>query len=88
MARTGEGTMVIVNSLLMALVGAAIVGLLVWSVLTQYRDAGCEDVRARRRLQISVRLVPFDASRRLPTPNRSAAGSTEPVDSPFTVGLG
>jgi hypothetical protein len=56
--------MVILNVVFMALISAAIVGLLVWSVLTQRRDPGCEDVGPRRRLQIRVRLVPLD----VPTP--------------------
>ena len=60
-ARTGEGIIVILNVLFMTLISAAIVGLLLWSVLTQHRHPGCEGVRFRRRLQISVRLVPFDA---------------------------
>jgi hypothetical protein len=50
---------VMANIVLAALVVGVIVGLLVWSVLTQHRHPGCEDVRIRRRrLQISVRLVP------------------------------
>ena len=70
-ARTGEGIMIILNVFFVALISAAIVGLLLWSVLTQHRHPGCEDVRFGRRLQISVRLVPFDDPRRLPIPNRS-----------------
>jgi hypothetical protein len=72
MARPERGMMVILNVILMALIGAAIVGLLVWSVLTQYRDPGCEAVRIRR-LRISVRLVPVD----IPTPTPLPS----PVDS-------
>ena len=49
--------MVVLNVVLMALIGAAIVGLLVWSICTQHRHFGCADLRIRRRLSISVRLV-------------------------------
>jgi hypothetical protein len=62
----GEGQMVILNVVFMALIGAAIVGLLVWSVLTQHRDPGCEHLGPRRRLQISVRLVALDVPTPLP----------------------
>jgi hypothetical protein len=41
----------------MALISAAIVGFVVWSICTQYRQYGWADLRIRRRLQISVRLV-------------------------------
>jgi hypothetical protein len=61
--------MVILNIVFMALVGAAIVGLLVWSMVTQYRDPGCEQLRIRRRrLRISVRFVPLDGPTPLPRP--------------------
>jgi hypothetical protein len=72
--------MVILDVIFMALIGAAIVGLLFWSVLTQHRHPGCEDVRFGRRLHISVRLVPFDDPRRFPIPNRSTAGSRDLVE--------
>ncbi len=52
--------MVIFNVVLMALIGAAIVGSLIWSICTQHRHYGCADLRIRRRLQISVRLVTPD----------------------------
>ncbi len=52
--------MVVLDIALMALICAAIVGLLVWSIYTQHRDYGCAELRIRRRLQISVRLVPLD----------------------------
>lgn len=58
--------MVILNVVFMALISAAIVGLLVWSVLTQHRDPGCEDLGPRRRLQINFRLVPLDVPTSLP----------------------
>jgi hypothetical protein len=37
--------MIILDLVLMSLVSVAIVSLLVWSVCTQYRDAGCERLR-------------------------------------------
>ena len=49
--------MVILDVVLMALIGAAIVGFLTWSICTQHRHYGCADLRIRRRLQISVRLA-------------------------------
>ena len=52
-----EGEMVILDVVLMALIGAAIVGLLTWSIFTQHRHHGCADLRIRRRLRISVRFV-------------------------------
>jgi hypothetical protein len=58
--------MVVVNIILMVLVSAAIFGLLLWSVLTQHRDPGCEHLRiVRRRLQISVRFVPLNGPTQL-----------------------
>ena len=36
------------------------VALLVWSILTQHRVAAYEDAGTRRRLRISVKLVPVD----------------------------
>lgn len=60
--------MVTLNIVLMALIGAAIVGLLTWSIFTQHRDPGCGHLRIlRRRLRISVRLVPLDGPASLPT---------------------
>ncbi|HEX8977518.1 MAG TPA: hypothetical protein VF781_13490 [Solirubrobacteraceae bacterium] len=41
----------------MALISAAVVGLLVWGICTQHRHHGCADLRIRRRLRISVRFV-------------------------------
>ena len=52
--------MVVLDVVLMALISAAIVGLLVWSICTQHRNFGCADLRIRRRLSISVRLVTLD----------------------------
>lgn len=49
--------MVILDVVFMALISAAIVGFLLWSIGTQYRHYGCADLRIRRRLKISVRLV-------------------------------
>jgi len=46
---------VIVNAVLALLVVGGIAGLQLWSILTQHRDSGCEDVRLRLpRLRISV----------------------------------
>lgn len=50
--------MIVLDAVLMALIVAAIVGFLTWSICTQYRDAGCAHLRIRRRLQ--VRLVTLD----------------------------
>lgn len=52
--------MVILDAALMTLIATAIVALLAWSICTQYRQAGCEHLRIRRRLRISVRLVARD----------------------------
>ena len=52
--------MVILDIVLMALVSVTIVSLLMWSICTQYRDAGCEHLRIRRRLQVKVRVVSLD----------------------------
>lgn len=57
--------MVILNIVLMALIGAAIVSLLLWSVFTQHRDPHSAHVRVRR-LRISIRLVPLDSPARVP----------------------
>ncbi|MGO9885939.1 MAG: hypothetical protein ACLPV4_23330 [Solirubrobacteraceae bacterium] len=53
--------MVVLDIVLMALISAAIVGLLVWGICTQHRHYGCADLRVRgRRLRISVRLITPD----------------------------
>ena len=65
--------MVILNSFLMALVGAAMVGLLVWSVLTQHRDEGSEDVRFGRVFRSAGGLCRW-------TPRR---GSRSQIDPPL-----
>ncbi len=52
-----EGIVLILNIVLMALIVAVIVGLLVWSVVTQHRVPGYEQVR---RLRISVKPVPVE----------------------------
>lgn len=58
--------MIVLNIILMVLVSAAIVGLLLWSVLTQHRDPRCEHLRVvHRRVRISVRLVPLDPPARI-----------------------
>ena len=52
--------MFILNIVFMALISAAIVGLLLWSILTQHRHPGYEDAGIGRRLQISVGFVPLE----------------------------
>lgn len=52
--------MIVLEVILMALIAAAIVGFLTWSICTQYRDAGCAHLRIRRRLQVKVQLVTLD----------------------------
>jgi hypothetical protein len=52
--------MVIFDVVLMALISAAIVGFLLWSICTQYRDYGYAHLRIRRRLHIDVRPVTLD----------------------------
>ena len=55
--------MIILNIVLMVLVSAAIFGLLLWSVLTQHRQPGCEHLRVViLRPQVSVRLVPLNGT--------------------------
>jgi hypothetical protein len=49
--------MIVLDAVLMVGITAAIVGLLIWSVCTQYRDAGCAHLRIRRRSRISARDV-------------------------------
>jgi len=51
--------MIVLDVVLMALIAAAIVGFLTWSICTQYRDTGCAHLRIRR-LQVKVRLVTLD----------------------------
>jgi hypothetical protein len=52
--------MIVLNVVLMALIGVAIIGLLTWAICTQHRDAGCTYLRVRRRLQIKARRVTLD----------------------------
>ena len=52
--------MVISDIVTDGLVSVAIVSLLMWSVCTRYRDAGCEYLRVRRRLRVKVRVVSLD----------------------------
>jgi hypothetical protein len=59
----------ILDALLSAVVVATIVGLLVWSVLTQNRDSGGEDIRLsfrRPRLWIGLEELEARAARDLP----------------------
>jgi hypothetical protein len=49
--------MVILDIVVMALTGAAIVGLLTWSIWTQHRDPGCAHLRIQGRLQNNERPV-------------------------------
>jgi hypothetical protein len=58
--KPSEVVLVILDIVLMALVRATIESLLMWSICKQYRDAGCEHVRIRRRLQVKVRVVSLD----------------------------
>ncbi len=48
--------MVILDVVLMAVVGVAIVSLLSWSICTQYRDAECEHLRIRRRVPVKPKV--------------------------------
>lgn len=60
--------MVVLDIILMALISAAIVGFLAWSVLTQHRHVGCEHLRVDvRRPQISIRFVPLNGPTQLPS---------------------
>jgi hypothetical protein len=52
--------MIVLDVALMALIVAAIVGFLTWSICTQYRHAGCAHLRIRRRLQVKVKFVTLD----------------------------
>lgn len=58
----------IILDALMTLIASGIVSLLAWSICTQYRHAGCEDLRIRRRMRISVRLVAVDEPQIVPRP--------------------
>ncbi|MEO8967058.1 MAG: hypothetical protein ABI355_05595 [Solirubrobacteraceae bacterium] len=46
------------NAVLAFLVLAGIIGLLLWSVLTQHRHPGCEDIRLRRRQRQPIATEP------------------------------
>lgn len=61
--------MVVLDVVLMALISAATVGFLVWSICTLHRHYGCADLRIRSQLQIRVRLV-------TPDPKPSLAGGS------------
>ncbi len=52
--------MVILDVALMTLIASGIVSFLAWSICTKYRHAGCEHLRIRRRLRISVSLATPD----------------------------
>lgn len=58
--------MIVLDAVLMAAITAAIVGLMLWAICTQYRDAGCAHLRIRRRVQIDVRFVRLDEPKSLP----------------------
>ena len=58
--------MIVLDAVLMATIGAAIVGFLAWAICTQYRQAGCAHLWIRRRVQVNVRLVTLDRPPRLP----------------------
>ena len=51
--------MVVLDVVLMVGIAAVTVGLLIWAICTQYRDAGCADLRIRR-LQVNVALPTLD----------------------------
>lgn len=59
--------MIILDAVLMTFIAIAIVSFLVWSICTQYRHAGCEHLRIRRRLSVSVRLVTRDEPQIFPS---------------------
>ena len=51
-------TYVIINAVLVLLIGGAVVGIQLWSIVTQHRDLGCENVRLRLpRIRVSVSLA-------------------------------
>lgn len=58
--------MIVLDALAMVCVTAAIVGLLTWSICTQYRDAGCARLRIRHRVRVNVRLVRLDEPGMIP----------------------
>jgi nitrogen fixation/metabolism regulation signal transduction histidine kinase len=58
-------SVIALNAFFIALLVAVIVGGQVWSIMTQHRVGGYESCRVRRRLQITLRLVPVDP----PTPS-------------------
>jgi hypothetical protein len=58
---------IILDTVLMTLIATGIVSFLVWSICTQYRHAGCEHLRIRRRLRVSVRLVTLDEPQIVPS---------------------
>jgi uncharacterized membrane protein YbhN (UPF0104 family) len=58
---------IILDAVLMTLIAAGIVSVLVWSICTQYRHAGCEHLRIRRRLRVSVRFVTVDDAQMVPS---------------------
>ena len=58
--------MIALDAVLMAGMAAVIIGLLTWSICTQYRHAGCAHLRIRRRLRVNVRLVTLDEPQILP----------------------
>lgn len=59
--------MIILDAVLMTLIATGIVWFLVWSICTQYRHAGCEQLRIRRRLRVTVRLVTPDEPQMVPS---------------------
>jgi hypothetical protein len=52
--------MAMLDIFLMALVSVVTLALLTWSICTQYRDAGCDHLRIRRRLRVRARMVRLD----------------------------
>lgn len=65
---SGEDDMIVLDAVLMAGIAAVIVGFLTWAIGTQYRDAGCAQLRLRRRLEVRVRLVTLDEPQVIPGP--------------------
>jgi hypothetical protein len=57
---------IILDVVLMAVIASGIVSPLAWSICTQYRHAGCEHLRIRRRLRINLRLVTLDGPEIVP----------------------
>jgi hypothetical protein len=65
----------LINASLAMLVLAAIVGVLVWSVATQHRHAGCENVRLRRpRLRIRPKLSALGSDQTQRPPEKVVLG--------------